>query len=137
MILGIATMVAFVGSLAVADIKPWGTWVVVGLLGSWTVLALLSALYQDRRDRAAGRIAEQVEQTSEIARVLQAPFFLVALGCFGYAMWLEHEGAPLEVRQPFSSLAWLLMLVGWLVRLATETISFWLERRKSGLRARP
>ncbi len=131
MILGIATMVAFVGSMVVIDIKPLGPWVALALLGSWTLLAFWSSASQDRQDRAAGRIPDPtLQKRSKLARVIQVPFFLSSLGCFAYAQWLIQKGAPRDVSQPYSDAALMLLLIFWIVGLTTESIISWVSRRQ-------
>jgi len=132
MILSIATLVAFGGSLLAFSIKPWGTWVVLALLGGWALLVFLSGVAQDRRDRAAGRVPDPtLQKKSRLVTALQAPFFLSALGCLAYAQWLIHQGAPRDLSRTYSDSAFLLLLLSWVVGLVTEAIISRMSRRPS------
>lgn len=131
-ILGIATLVAFVGSMLVFNIKPWGPWVVLALLAGWTLLIALSSAAQDQRDRAAGRLPDlALQKPSKLARGLQALFFLSSLGCFAYAQWLLHQGAARDISKPYSDAALLLLLLFWVVGLTADAVISWLSRRRS------
>lgn len=130
-ILGIATLVAFVGSMLVFNIKPWGPWVVIALLAGWTLLIALSSATQDRRDRAAGRVPDlALQKPSKFARGLQVAFFLSYLGCSAYGLWLRHQGAR-DLSRLYLDTALALLLLSWVVGVTTEAVISWLARRRS------
>lgn len=131
MIMGIATMVAFVGSMAVAGFKPWGPWVAAGLLAGWIALAFLHGRDQDRRDQASGGIIRRKRDSSTLAQAVRLPCFLLASASFGYAKWLEHLGAPRELSEPWSDAAFPLLMLGSFVGLVIETVELWRARRTS------
>jgi hypothetical protein len=132
MILGLATLVAFGGSMLVLSVNPWGTWIVLALLGGWILIVALSGVAQDRRDKLAGRVPDPaIRKRSKLARVFLAPFLLSALGCYAYAQWLIHQGAPRDVSRTYSDSAFLLLLLSWVVSLVSDTIISWASRRRS------
>ena len=132
MVLGIATVVAIGGSMLVFNIEPWGPWAALALLGGWVVLIALSNASQDRRDRAAGRVPDTASRKpSRLVTLLQAPLIVSSLACFAYAQWLEHQGAPRDVSQPYSDGAMALLLLFSVVGLTAQAIISWVARHRA------
>ena len=70
-------------------------------------------------------------------QLLQAPFILSSLACFGYAQWLQQQGAPRDVSQPYSDGAMMLLLLFWVVGILAQAIISWMARRRSEQSKRP
>ena len=128
----VATVVAFGGALAVYAVEPWGPWAAMTLMAAWAAFLFVTALRQDRRDRLAGRVpGVSPRKRSPLSRVLQGLFLIGALASFGYARWLERHGAPYDVSRPWSDGGFLLVLLGWVLGGAVNSVIFWVSRRRA------
>ena len=128
----IATAGAFGGAFAVFGVATWGPPAAVALVIAWALFLYVIALRQDRRDTIAGRIPFVGQQRrSRVAQGLEGLFLLSGLGCFGYGMWLERQGAVDEVSRPWSDGGFLLLPLGLFVGWTADMVIRRNARRRS------
>ena len=117
----VLTIPIFGAAMLVYGVQGWGPWAAVALLTCWAILAGTSAAQQAKLDGI-----EPVKPAPQAPwqRAAKAALFLIPIGAFARAQWLDHSGAPNEVAKVWLDGGWFALIICTAVTYAIDWIAF-------------